>query len=202
MKRYYHICSKGLEKNVIFLNREDFISGVNDIAVCRLKFDVVILCFCLMSNHFPFVLYGTDVQKIQSERLSFTFQIGGLNLVSNFNANNVIKAGDNINIPITVSAADPDSTINAFVDVDGSPYLKQEVDIGDTTIVISPWENNIGVHTLKVYLQNEKGKLSNSYEYSIIIAEEGIIYIIPSQNEYTVQEGIKLEFLTVYHCIL
>lgn len=60
MKRYYHICSKGLEKNLIFLNREDFISGVNDIAVCRLKFDVVILCFCLMSNHFHFVLYGTE----------------------------------------------------------------------------------------------------------------------------------------------
>ena len=60
MKRYYHICSKGLEKNLIFLNREDFISGVTDIAVCRLKFDVVILCFCLMSNHFHFVLYGTE----------------------------------------------------------------------------------------------------------------------------------------------
>lgn len=60
MKKYYHICSKGLEKNVIFLDREDFISGVNDIAVSRLKFDVVILCFCLMSNHFHFILYGTE----------------------------------------------------------------------------------------------------------------------------------------------
>ena len=60
IKRYYHICSKGLEKNIIFLDREDFISGVNDIALCRLKFDVVILCFCLMSNHFHFILYGTE----------------------------------------------------------------------------------------------------------------------------------------------
>lgn len=59
MKGYYHISSHGLEKNDIFKNREDFISGMNDIAICVSGFDVSILCFCLMSNHFHFVLYGT-----------------------------------------------------------------------------------------------------------------------------------------------
>lgn len=59
MKGYYHISSHGLEKNDIFKNREDFIAGMNDIAICVLGFDVSILCFCLMSNHFHFVLYGT-----------------------------------------------------------------------------------------------------------------------------------------------
>lgn len=59
MKGYYHVSSHGLERNDIFKNREDFIAGMNDIAICVLGFDVVILCFCLMSNHFHFVLYGT-----------------------------------------------------------------------------------------------------------------------------------------------
>ena len=52
--------SHGLEKNDIFKRREDFIAGVNDLAICVLGFDVSILCFCLMSNHFHFLLYGTE----------------------------------------------------------------------------------------------------------------------------------------------
>ena len=59
-KGYFHVSSHGLEKNDIFKNREDFIQGMNDIAIIVLGFDVVILAFCLMSNHFHFVLYGTQ----------------------------------------------------------------------------------------------------------------------------------------------
>lgn len=59
MKKYYHISSHGLEKNAIFRSVGDFIVGMNDVALCVLGFDVSILCFCLMSNHFHFVLYGT-----------------------------------------------------------------------------------------------------------------------------------------------
>ena len=58
MKKYYHVCSSGLEKNLIFACDEDFISGVNDIAICLTKFDVIIVCFCLMSNHFHFIIFG------------------------------------------------------------------------------------------------------------------------------------------------
>lgn len=60
MKGYYHVSSHGLEKNDIFKSREDFIAGMNDIAICILGFDIQILCFCLMSNHFHFLLYGTS----------------------------------------------------------------------------------------------------------------------------------------------
>lgn len=60
MKGYYHICSQGLERNDIFKNYADFIAGMNDIAICVLGFDVRILCFCLMSNHFHFLLYGDE----------------------------------------------------------------------------------------------------------------------------------------------
>ena len=58
-KGYYHVSSHGLEKNDIFKTREDFIRGMNDVAICILGYDVCILAFCLMSNHFHFVLYGT-----------------------------------------------------------------------------------------------------------------------------------------------
>ncbi|MBQ8421327.1 MAG: hypothetical protein IJX11_03605 [Bacteroidales bacterium] len=68
MKGYYHVSSHGLEKNDIFKTRKDFILGMNDIAICVLGFDVRILCFCLMSNHFHFVLYGTsEVCRLFSE---------------------------------------------------------------------------------------------------------------------------------------
>lgn len=59
MKCYYHVTSSALETNVIFQSREDFITGMNDVVLCLLKYDVRILCFCLMSNHFHFVLYGS-----------------------------------------------------------------------------------------------------------------------------------------------
>lgn len=59
MKHYYHISSQALDKNVIFRNRQDFVAAMNDVAMCSLRFDVRILCFCLMSNHFHFVLKGT-----------------------------------------------------------------------------------------------------------------------------------------------
>ena len=58
MKSYYHASSHGLEKNDIFKSREDFIAGMNDVAICILGYDVSIVCFCLMSNHFHFLLYG------------------------------------------------------------------------------------------------------------------------------------------------
>lgn len=58
-KGYYHVSSHGLERNDIFKSKEDFIQGMNDIAMCVLGFDVKILAFCLMSNHFHFVLFGS-----------------------------------------------------------------------------------------------------------------------------------------------
>lgn len=58
-KNYYHVSSEALEKNDVFQSREDFVTAMNDMALCVLKYDVVILCFCLMSNHFHFILRGS-----------------------------------------------------------------------------------------------------------------------------------------------
>ena len=58
MAEYYLVTSEALKKNVIFQSREDYIIGMNDIALCAVKYSIRIVCFCLMSNHFHFVLYG------------------------------------------------------------------------------------------------------------------------------------------------
>ncbi len=58
-QEFYHVCSEGMEKNIIFRNRDEFIMGMNYVAVCLQKFDVTILCFCLMANHFHFILMGS-----------------------------------------------------------------------------------------------------------------------------------------------
>lgn len=53
------MCSEGLEKRMIFRNRREFIMGINYVALCHLKCNVRILCFCLMGNHFHFILSGS-----------------------------------------------------------------------------------------------------------------------------------------------
>lgn len=62
MKEYYHVCSRGLEKNALFVSEKDFIVGINDVALCVLKFNIRILALCLMSNHFHFIIEGTYEQ--------------------------------------------------------------------------------------------------------------------------------------------
>lgn len=54
---YYHFCTYGLLKNIIFSSNEDYIYGMNAIAICKtLYIDVKILAFCLMNNHVHFIL--------------------------------------------------------------------------------------------------------------------------------------------------
>lgn len=69
MRGYYHVSSHGLERNDVFKNNQEFIAGMNDIAICVLGFEVRVLCFCLMSNHFHFLLYGTaeECRKFANE---------------------------------------------------------------------------------------------------------------------------------------
>lgn len=60
MENYWHICTEGLVKNVIFKSREDYIVGMNAIPVCTLLFNVTVLAFCLMSNHVHFIVHGDE----------------------------------------------------------------------------------------------------------------------------------------------
>lgn len=57
-EEYFHVCTDGLSRSMIFRTDEDFINGMNDVAVCALQRPVRLQCFCLMSNHVHFVMKG------------------------------------------------------------------------------------------------------------------------------------------------
>lgn len=55
---YYHVFTKGLEKDLLFHDDCEFIYGMNLIPRCLKSADVRALAFCLMDNHVHFVLEG------------------------------------------------------------------------------------------------------------------------------------------------
>ncbi len=64
-KQFFHWCCEGLKNDIIFQSEEEFIFGMNRIAVCYLHClnlgkHVQILAFCLLNNHFHFILNGTE----------------------------------------------------------------------------------------------------------------------------------------------
>lgn len=56
---YWHICTDGLSREIIFKSEADFIIGMNGVPVYSFHFDVRIMAFCLMSNHVHFITYGS-----------------------------------------------------------------------------------------------------------------------------------------------
>ena len=65
MKQYFHWCCKGLQHDLIFSSVPEFIAGMNRIAICAVYCrnngrDVKVVAFCLLNNHFHFVLYGSE----------------------------------------------------------------------------------------------------------------------------------------------
>ena len=60
MENHWHICTDGLEKNVIFKSNGDYIYGMNSIPICAVGNQVTILAFCLMSNHVHFIVHGEE----------------------------------------------------------------------------------------------------------------------------------------------
>ena len=54
--KYFHLYTRGLEDGLIFRDREDYVIGMNYVAIAAFKIPVKIMAFVLMSNHFHFVL--------------------------------------------------------------------------------------------------------------------------------------------------
>ncbi|HIZ88064.1 MAG TPA: transposase [Candidatus Coprenecus pullistercoris] len=63
--QYWHICTDGLDRNLIFTGRSDYISGMNSIPVYALSYDVKVLAFCLMSNHVHFIVSGQEENGVK-----------------------------------------------------------------------------------------------------------------------------------------
>lgn len=68
-QNYYHISSSALEQGLIFRDQQEFITGMNDLAICISRYNIDLLCFCLMNNHFHFIAYGrlSECQKFGNE---------------------------------------------------------------------------------------------------------------------------------------
>lgn len=59
MVGYWHICSKPLEKGLLFKDEEDFIHGCNSLMLSLLKHpSVKLYAYCLMNNHIHTLLSG------------------------------------------------------------------------------------------------------------------------------------------------
>ena len=56
--KFYHVFTKGLEDDVIFRNRDDYVVGMNYVPVALAISKVAMIAFVLMSNHFHFIIYG------------------------------------------------------------------------------------------------------------------------------------------------
>ncbi len=56
----YHVCTNGLARDLWFFDDEDYIDGMNSVAVCALEARICIYCFCLMSNHVHFIVRGEE----------------------------------------------------------------------------------------------------------------------------------------------
>ena len=59
---YYHVCTDGTAISWMFQDDQDFIAGINRIAICHLKTCVLVIAYVLMDNHVHFLLYGTMPQ--------------------------------------------------------------------------------------------------------------------------------------------
>lgn len=59
---YYHVYNRGNRKQNIFLSHRDYTRFLKKTKEYKDKFGVTILCYCLMPNHFHFLLrQDTDV---------------------------------------------------------------------------------------------------------------------------------------------
>lgn len=53
---YYHVFNRGSEKRIIFLYKNDYQNFLDRIQKNKKKFDVTLLTYCLMPNHFHFLM--------------------------------------------------------------------------------------------------------------------------------------------------
>ena len=66
----YHVYNRGNRKNKIFLNVKDYQRFLRKLKEYTKKFDVSLVCYCLMPNHFHLLLVQKDESAITKFMLS------------------------------------------------------------------------------------------------------------------------------------
>ena len=87
---FYHVCTEGLETEVIMRDDEDFIVARNYMALSSWKTKVFILAFCLMSNHVH-ILIGAEERKQASDFIRHFKQIYSTYLHNKYGLDNALK---------------------------------------------------------------------------------------------------------------
>lgn len=87
---FYHICTEGLETEIIMRDDEDFAVARNYMALSSWKTKVFILAFCLMSNHVH-VLVGTKNRKQALDFIRHFKQIYSTYLHNKYGLDNALK---------------------------------------------------------------------------------------------------------------
>lgn len=83
---FYHLCSEGTKSDILFHREDEFREGMNIVALATAKSNILILAFCLMNNHFHFILSGTKEEvenfskeiTLQYHRRRYRWKIGTL----------------------------------------------------------------------------------------------------------------------------
>ena len=149
----------------------------------------------LTAGTYTYTLYGVESTGRQSDRTSFKFRVGGLNISSTYDENTILTVGSALSLPISVVSANTSVTINAHAKFDGTEILNEAVSAGNNTLNIQASYITEGTHTLEVYLVDSDGKISNSVTFNLIAAISGKVYAITDKNIYSASEGTKLSIV-------
>ena len=87
---FYHVCTEGLETEVIMRDEEDFIVARNYLALSAWKENVFILAFCIMSNHVH-ILVGAKNRKDVLNFIRHFKQIYSTCLHNKYGLSNALK---------------------------------------------------------------------------------------------------------------
>lgn len=60
IRHCYHGFSDGSRSEVLFPDKDGFAQAINKLAVTVYEYDIILLAYCLMDNHFHFILYGEE----------------------------------------------------------------------------------------------------------------------------------------------
>lgn len=80
---YYHIMSRGINKQIIFEDHNDYSRYLNYVSKYSNKYNVHIIAYCLMNNHVHFLVYDPHNKKSKMMQCVNQCYVSGYNLKYN-----------------------------------------------------------------------------------------------------------------------